>query len=254
MFFIPLMVLLGVLPIESILAQWVAPLVAGIFLAATGGLLIWDLTQPQRFYLIFTRPQWKSWLTRGAFIIAAYSALIVLWLLASLVGGYGFQKFLSWLLMPTALMTSVYTAFLFAQSKARDLWQNPLLPFHLGLQALLAGAAIMGILGAFANPAFVTASLWTVAMSALIHVLISWGEISLPHVTAHASLAARHMTKGVFAKFFWGGLWVGSVVPVLLIVLFSNPFGLILGSLAALAGLLAYEHAYVQAGQSVPLA
>ena len=31
MFFIPLMVLLGVLPIESVLAQWVAPLIAGVF-------------------------------------------------------------------------------------------------------------------------------------------------------------------------------------------------------------------------------
>ncbi len=254
MFFVPLMILLGVLPIESILAQWVAPIVAGLFLAATGALLIWDLTQPQRFYLIFTRPQWKSWLTRGAFIIAAYGALLLLWLLASLNGGYGFQKFLIWLMMPTALMTSVYTAFLFAQSKARDLWQNPLLPFHLGLQALLAGAAIMGILGAFANPAFVTASLWTVAISALIHVLITWGEISLPHVTAHASLAAKHMTQGVFKKFFWSGLIVGGIVPVLFIALFSNPFGLILASIAALAGLLAFEHAYVQAGQSVPLA
>ena len=108
------------------------------------------------------------------------AACIVLWLLASLTGAHGFQLFLSWLTIPAAIMTSVYTAFLFAQSKARDLWQNPLLPFHLGLQALLAGAAIMGIFGAFANPAFVAASLWTVAISALIHVLVTWGEIALP--------------------------------------------------------------------------
>jgi hypothetical protein len=37
-------------------------------------------------------------------------------------------------------MTAVYTAFLFAQAKARDLWQNPLLPPHLVVQAVLAGA------------------------------------------------------------------------------------------------------------------
>ena len=29
-------------------------------------LLIWDLEHPERFYLIFTRPQWRSWLVRGA--------------------------------------------------------------------------------------------------------------------------------------------------------------------------------------------
>ena len=41
--------------------------------------------------------------------------------------------------LPLAAMTAVYTAYLFAQAKARDLWQNPLLPAHLLVQALLAG-------------------------------------------------------------------------------------------------------------------
>ena len=255
MLFTALAILLGFLPIQSALAQWVAPLISGVFLAITGGLLILDLTQPLRFYMIFTRPQWKSWLTRGAFIIAAYGALIVLWLIGSLSGAYGFQTFLAWLMLPAALMTSVYTAFLFAQSKARDLWQNPLLPFHLGLQALLAGAATMSLLGVFSGQAaFLNAAIWTVGVSALVHVLVTWGELSLPHVTAHAKLAAAYLTNGVFKKYFWGGMLVGGVLPVLILALLPNLFGLVLASLAALAGLLAFEHAYVQAGQSVPLA
>lgn len=255
MFFTVIAVLAGWLPLDSMLAQWVAPLVAGIFLAITGGLLIWDLTHPGRFYKIFTRPQWNSWLTRGAFIIAAYGAVIALWLLDSLLGGSGLQKPLMWLALPASLMTSVYTAFLFAQSKARDLWQNPLLPFHLGLQALLAGAAMMGILAVFSGQTlFLRGALWTVALSALVHALVTWGEISLPHVTAHAKLATKHLTEGIFKRYFWGGLLGGGVLPVVLIALIPNPVGLFLGSVAALAGLLAFEHAYVQAGQSVPLA
>jgi len=47
---------------------------------------------------------------------------------------------------------------------------------------------------------------------------------------------------------------VGGVLTVLILALLPNLFGLVLASLAALAGLLAFEHAYVQAGQSVPLA
>ena len=39
-------------------------------------------------------------------------------------------------------MTAVYTAYLFAQSKARDLWQNPLFPPHMFVHSLLAGAAL----------------------------------------------------------------------------------------------------------------
>ena len=33
--------------------------------------------------------------------------------------------------IPLAILTAIYTAYLFAQAKARDLWQNPLLPPHL---------------------------------------------------------------------------------------------------------------------------
>src|SRR5207247_2382640 len=36
----------------SLLWQWVAPMVSGVFLALTGGLLIWDLEHPERFHLI----------------------------------------------------------------------------------------------------------------------------------------------------------------------------------------------------------
>jgi Fe-S-cluster-containing dehydrogenase component/formate-dependent nitrite reductase membrane component NrfD len=255
MLFTALAVLLGFLPLQSPLAQWVAPLVGGFFLAATGALLIWDLTHPWRFFYIFLRPQWRSWLVRGAAIITLYGLLLALWLVASLVGARELQQLLLWVAVPTALMTAVYTAFLFAQAKARDLWQNPLLPFHMGLQALLAGAAAMGLAAAFSGDArFLTASLWTLAASSGLHLLIVWGELALPTVTAHAKLAEKHLTKGIFSRFFWAGLLVGGALPVVLIVLLPTPLGMVLSALAALGGLLAFEHAYVQAGQSVPLA
>src|SRR5437868_6550308 len=65
---------------------WVAPIISGMFLAITGALLIWDLEHPARFLLIFTRPQWRSWLVRGAFIIAAYTLVLALHFVASLLG------------------------------------------------------------------------------------------------------------------------------------------------------------------------
>ena len=42
----------------------------------TGLLLVWDLRQPKRFLWTLTRPQWRSWLVRGAYVIAAYGALL----------------------------------------------------------------------------------------------------------------------------------------------------------------------------------
>ena len=119
------------------------PIVSGAFLAITGGLLIWDLEHPERFYLIFTRPQWRSWLVKGAFIIAGYTLVLALHFLASWLGSRSVQSWLMIAGIPLSILTAVYTAYLFAQAKARDMWQNPLLPPHLLVQALLLGSAVL---------------------------------------------------------------------------------------------------------------
>src|SRR5260370_26236700 len=52
------------------------PLLSAVFLALTFLLLIGDLEHPRRFYMILTRPQWRSWLVRGRVIPGAFSAVI----------------------------------------------------------------------------------------------------------------------------------------------------------------------------------
>ena len=47
----------------------------------------------------------------------------------------------AWLTLPLALGAAIYTAFLFAQSEGRDLWQTPLLLPILLAQAVVAGGA-----------------------------------------------------------------------------------------------------------------
>ena len=64
----------------------IGAVVAFIFLAITGVLLIMDLGRPDRFLNVLFRPQWKSWLSRGAYIITAYGGILTLWLLASFLG------------------------------------------------------------------------------------------------------------------------------------------------------------------------
>ena len=138
-----LLVLFGFLASNSEMWLWATPIVSGLFLAITGGLLIWDLEHPERFYLIFTRPQWRSWLVKGAFIIAGYSLVLALHFVASWLGSTSLQRWLMIPGIPLSVGTAIYTAYLFAQAKARDMWQNPLLPPHLFVQALLLGSAIL---------------------------------------------------------------------------------------------------------------
>jgi len=237
----------GTLDWSDTLVAWAAPLLAAAFLAATGGLLIADLEHPERFWLILARPQWRSWLVRGGFVLTGYAAVLGLHLLSSALGDTGLARAVAVPGLPLAVMAAVYTAYLFAQAKARDLWQSPLLPPHLAVQAVLAGAAVLlpvdAALGAGAGRELA----WVLAAAALVHLLMVVGEVTLAHPTAHARLAAGEMTRGRYAPWFRSGFGLvacGLAAPLV---------GAWMGPLA-LAGLLAHEHAYVQAGQAVPLA
>src|SRR4029453_8616909 len=98
-----LLVLFGFVSGNSSLWLWLTPIVSGIFLGVTGGLLIWDLEHPERFYLIFTRPQWRSWLVKGAFVIAGYTLVLALHFLASWFGSTSVQSWLMIAGIPLAL-------------------------------------------------------------------------------------------------------------------------------------------------------
>ena len=264
-----LLVLLGVLGVNNSVWLWATPIISGGFLAITGGLLIWDLEHPERFHLIFTRPQWRSWLVKGAFIIAGYTLVLALHFIASWVGSRTFQTWLMIAGIPLSLLTAVYTAYLFAQAKARDMWQNPLLPPHLAFQALLLGSAVLLPLTVilrnvsptdrFINspPLDEPLLLWSLAISSLIHLLMVWGEVSLTHPTAHARLAIWEMVQGRYKNDFWIGTilsFFGGILPLLAALgILNNSIG-VAGAPLALIGLMLFENAYVQAGQSVPLA
>src|SRR5260221_11356431 len=91
----------------------------GCFSRNHGCLLIWDLEHPSRFYMIFTRPQWKSWLVKGAFIIAGYSLVLALHFVGSILGSVALQSWLIFPGVPLAFLTAISTAYLFAQATAR---------------------------------------------------------------------------------------------------------------------------------------
>jgi Ni/Fe-hydrogenase subunit HybB-like protein len=180
-------------------------------------------------------------------VIAGYGAVLALHFLAGIASRQGIARALLWPGVPLALATAVYTAYLFAQAKARDLWQNPLLPPHLAVQAVLAGAAILLPAARLGAPDLLPPLGRMLALACLLHLLLVAGEHTLTHGTAHARLAAWEMVAGRFRNIFWLGAalvaagmlapWIGAAAAPL-----------------ALLGLLAFEHAYVQAGQAVPLA
>ncbi len=242
-----LVVLTGSVGWTDPLVVWAAPVLAAVFLAATAGLLVWDLEHPARFFYILTRPQWRSWLVRGGLVLTGYAAVLGLNLLAGAVGSTGLRQAVAVPGVPLAAMTAIYTAYLFAQAKARDLWQNPLLPAHLLVQAALAGAAALLPVAVWWQRAAVVPLAWILATACLTHLLLVLGEATLAHPTTHARLAAFELTRGRFRAFFWAA-------AILVAAGLAAPLAGAWVAPLALVGLAAYEHAYVQAGQAVPLA
>jgi formate-dependent nitrite reductase membrane component NrfD len=209
---------------------------------------------------------------KGAFIIAGYTIVLALHFIASWAGSRSFQSWLMIAGIPLSILTAVYTAYLFAQAKARDMWQNPLLPPHLFFQAVLLGSAVLLLLIVVLRGPMASDELmgfidtlrpeiywlfWTLGVASMIHLLMVWGEVSLTHPTAHARLAIWEMVKGRYKTDFWTGTilsLLGGLLPLLAVLgVLSISIG-VAGAPLALIGLMLFENAYVQAGQSVPLA
>jgi len=247
-------VALGLLP-STPLFTTVASSLALLFIGVTTGLLVGDLDRPERFWTILTRPQWRSWLTRGAVVLMAFAAAAGTFGIAHALGRPDLARYLAWPGVVLAILSAVYTAFLFAQAEGRDLWQSRLLSLHLFVQAVMAGAATLAIGGLLAGiPAEATRVLsWTLGASLLADLVLTAGEFVFPHASGVAAAAARLITNGRYAPHFWGGVIGGVVLPLLLIALAGGSLPVVaLAGALSLAGLFLYEWAFVMAPQQIP--
>lgn len=235
--------------------QLPAQLWALVFLVLTAVLLVADLKHPERFWTILVRPQWRSWLARGAFLLTAFGAVMAFDAASQMTGQPSGWE-LRGLGLVLAALAAVYTAFLFAQAKARDLWQSAILPFHLLVQAAVAGAGAL-LVGAAGTGGLPTSTLgWVLLGSLVAHVALGLSEGLGRHATLDAHRAAWQMVWGKYAWAYWAGLVGGGLFPALLsagALLGLGEEVLVAAGGLSLLGLLLFEHAYVQAGQAVPL-
>lgn len=252
--------LLGLFTIDS--ASFVVLGAIGIAaLLATTGLLIFDLEKPSRFIRILTRPQWRSWLVKGAYLLVGFSTVAGVWWLVELASYMGWaaepstalRTAFAFLTSPLALGTAVYTAFLFGQAEGRDLWQSSLLPVHLIVQSQVAGSATLLLLGTLSEiPAALTQLARIVFASMLvIDVLVTTlGEFGMSHASSTAAAAADAIVNGRYRIYYRASLIAGHLIPLVLLALGGVLAGL--AAVLALIGLYLYEYAYVMAPQDIP--
>ena len=92
-------------------------------LGITGLLLVKDLDKPGRFAYVLLRPNWDSWLVRGAYILTAFGGILCAHVAIS---WFEFAEIwhtrLAFLGIPLAWMTGAYTGWLLKQAKGRTKW------------------------------------------------------------------------------------------------------------------------------------
>ena len=238
-----------------------ASVIGGLFIAITLVLLIADLKRPDRALYLVLKANPTSWLVWGAYILGIFGMIEAVWFLCAV---FGFTAGLYWLLFPAILFgagAAGYTAFLFGQAEGRDFWQSPLLLPALLAQAVLAGSSALGLLSAALNVGSTITSMLAIILCVALaaHGLLVLVEVFGSHANSHVAAAAHYMSRGPLQYVFWGPFFaVGTLLPLLLLVIgWLAPGGqsvlLCFAGIFALAGLFAYEHCFVTAGQSVPL-
>ena len=252
---------------RSALITTVAPFVFELFLLVTAALLVWDLKRPDRFWFLLDprKINRRSWLAIGGIFLAIGAVIGGIWFLAGAAGLLGLGDFdgvitvLAWPAIPAAVMVAGYTAFLFGQAEGRDLWQSPVLFWHLQAQAVMVGSGALLVLSAIIAPDAGTVRWlsWALVIGVVAHLLITAVEFGGKHATRNAEVAAHAITHGRYSRTFWLGSVGLSVLAGALALIGAVSGGLlVLGLVAGLivqVALVLHEKVFVMAAQDPPL-
>lgn len=254
---------LNLLPFDR-LTSVVAGFVSLLFVGITTGLLVLDLERPGRFHYIILHPQWKSWLTRGAFLLMGFSVVAGVWWLLEAGAYFGLlqdgladavRPWALWIGLLLAVGVAIYTGFLFGQAEGRDLWQSSLLPIHLILQAAMVGSGaylLLELVVALGEDVSRLAAM-VFASSLILNLLATLlGEFGMSHASEVAAQAAHEISRGRYRYHFWGGsIALGHLIPLGLLLI-GQPLAAGLAGIFSIVGLYLYEYAFVMAPQEIP--
>ena len=241
---------------DAVVLTFITPVVSLLFLAATMSLLVLDLKKPGRFLFLLTKPNLNSWLVLGGYVLTIFAVLLIVWLIQIATIG-AVSPLVIWATALFAVASAGYSAFLFAQARGRDFWQSPLLFWHLLIQAIVAGAAIITLIGTIFGltlPLFAwLGHLLVISLFASLAMIL--GELLMKHGAEDALRSGELLLSGALSKSFWiCVVGLGTLLPIgLTFWQVSSVVPNVVASLLALFGLWMYEHLWIKAGQAVPL-
>ena len=226
-------------------------------------LLLIELTHKSRGHLVNARP-FASVMSFGSLLQSLYMPLVFIY--ATFFFGFIPWAGLGWLktvvavlAIITALLYVTYPAIELGEAKGRSFWNGGgLVGVFLVNGAATGAAALLLLLAAlgYAEHAY------TAAISALTAGLLVIQLLTVPGYVLGMKLSAAEearrgantLWQGKFSNTFWGGVIIlGTVLPLLINLLFSSIYWLVIAAVLILVGGICFRHNFLRAAVRVIL-
>jgi tetrathionate reductase subunit C len=242
-----------------------------IVLAVAPIFLLLDLSQPFRFWHLFTFINWRSSISWGTFFLTAYPPIGLIYAWCVLKGNYRAAKIWGLFGFPIAISVHGYTGFILALAKGRAFWNTPINPILFLVSAMVSGLALMIIIMKVrahyleqdaehkAADVGITNTLLTMMYLFLIVeiFLMACDVLVLANSRKDEYEMFQLLTQGNWAPLFLGvELTLGGLIPLILLSVKRirlHPAGQWVACSLILCGIMAMRIIIVVGGQSVRL-
>jgi len=226
------------------------PLIAFIFLNIFLLFTLLDLHQPFRMVNIFFHPHFTSAITVGAWMATALTGVIAFMAFLAVMKNKtkGLYDLLLKVAVILAIPVTLYTAVIMGEASARSLWQTGPELIQMALAALLAGSAILILVGGSWSDEAKKDLAIILGVSAAMSFIMYMGEyyFSWKDAEVEATLAAIR-EGGDWHFMFWLGQIIGYIAPIVLSILaLKGSTGLLkIAAICALIGLFIAKHVWL---------
>jgi hypothetical protein len=116
------------------------------------------------------------------------------------------------------------------------------------VHALMAGSVVMMLI-------LPESMMWMIPLlefSILFNILLISKEILLPQDTPDSQKTVELLTKGYYSKYFWSGIMIGNVIPIILLSSMTGSMAHLAGGMV-LIGIFLTEFVRIRVPQMIPL-
>ncbi|MCX7738969.1 MAG: polysulfide reductase NrfD [Hydrogenothermaceae bacterium] len=244
---------------DNFFRKWI-PILGLIFIGITLLVTVLDLHHMFRFWKIFLFAHFTSAVTLGAWVVSGFVVILLIsfWSWAS-----GNKKLFDRFMIPGAVLaffSTIYTAGIMGQSTAREIWIFPAEMIQMLLSAAIAGSAaylIVMFLYNIQNESIKRELGYILLGSAFLSGLMYVGELMFAKMHSEFSYeVAKILAFGELAPFFWIGMILTFVVPMVMVGIANEKKKyeyLPMAGASAIFGLWFIKHAWLLGPQMLPL-